>query len=249
MYDEIARQFYDEMKLAMALMGSHARGEAQQYSDIDLVCLIDANTTPPAETYYIDNQLVVVSYVSLDQTEHWFTEPKQIIEVISNLRQAKILIDEQGLFAALQKRAELFKWTEEHQAKANLYAGNELVGLIEEVHKGLNCLTHYHVGRFINATHGLVWGLTNIMLVFHGVLANGDNGLIDGAQQAAGIDSEWSRLHRLSFGITPSETLEDRLRASLELYKQTYEMCKDVCNHEQQQLINRAISLIDNTAI
>lgn len=248
MYDEIAQQFYKEPICAMALMGSHARGEAQPYSDIDLVCITNADHAPEPETYYIDNQLVVVSYVTIDQTEGWFTEPKQVVEVIANLREANILIDEHDIYAQLKQRAKHFQWTDEHQQKMNTYVGGELVGLIEEVHKGLNCLAQYHVGRLINANHGLAWGLTYIMLVYHGVLASGDNGLIEGVEQAVGYDSQWSQLHRLSYGIADPEetklTLKDRLIASLKLYKLTYAHCQSACNQGQQQLINKTISFI-----
>ncbi len=249
MYEAIARQFYETSLHGIAMMGSRARGDAQPYSDIDLVCLIKEDTAPDPDTHYVDEQLVVVSYVTLDQTEQWFIEPKQIIEVISNLRQANILIDEQGIYTELQQRARQFQWKDEHQTRANAYVSNELVGLIEEVHKALNCLNDYHAGRFINATHGLAWGLTYIMLVYHGVLSDGDNGLIIGAQYAVGRDSEWSKLHRLTYGILSSmespPTRENRLRASLNLYKQTYEMCKNVCTSEHQKLIGKTISLID----
>lgn len=244
-YEAIAKQFYDAPMYGVALMGSHARGDAQPYSDIDLVCITQKETAPEPDTQYIDDQLVVVSYVTLNQTEQWFTEPKQIVEVISNLRQAQILIDEHEIYANLQQRAKQFQWTDEHQAKANAYVDNKLVGLIEEVHKGLNCLKNYHAGRFINANHGLAWGITYITLVYHGVLADGDNGLIIGAQQAVGYDSAWSRLHRQVYGIAPSPTLDEQLRASLSLYKLTSEMCKSACTPEHQRLINKAIQFID----
>lgn len=78
--------------------------------------------------------MVVVSYVTLSQTEQWFTGPKEIVEVISDLRQADILIDALRISANLQQRARKVQWTDYYQAKANAGVSNELVGLIEEVH-------------------------------------------------------------------------------------------------------------------
>jgi len=249
MYEAIAQQFYDTSMHGIALMGSRARGEAQPYIDIDLVCLTKKDTAPETDTYYVVDNLVIVSSVTLEQTEQWFTEPKQIVEIISNLRQADILIDEQFIYANLQQRARQFQWTDDHRAKANTYVSNQLVGLIEEVHKGLNCLTDYDAGRCINATHGLAWGLTFMVLVYHGILADGDNGLILGAQQAVGYDSEWSRLQRLTYGIVaPTESQPkriDMLHASLSLYKLTYEICKSACTSQHQKPINRTIAFID----
>ncbi|MEQ8675355.1 MAG: nucleotidyltransferase domain-containing protein [Aggregatilineales bacterium] len=249
MYASLARQFYDTETVAIALMGSHARGEAQAYSDVDLVCITRNSTAPEAQTLYSGDQLVVVSSVTIEQTEAWFSEPKQIVQVMQNLRQAKPLIDPSAFFAELQNRAHQFHWTAEHQRRADDYVAGQMVGLIEEVHKGLNGLEHHHADRLINASHGLAWGLTYILLVHKAVLTSGDNGLIAGAQAAAGVTSEWSGLHRHVFGIssTAESTVDliQQTRASLQLYKLTFQLVWDACNPTQKQLIKMCISNID----
>jgi predicted nucleotidyltransferase len=243
-----AERFYGKHMIAVALMGSHARGEASQYSDVDLVCITRDHPAPPAQTAYIDDQLVVISQVNLAQTEDWLSDPAQIVEVLSNLRQARILIDPDDVFKKLQQRSQTFEWTSEHQAKANAYASTELVGLIEEVHKGLNGLQNDHPGRLINASHGLMWGLTRIVLVQKGRLTEGDNDLIVGAQRAMGIDSEWTKTHRLVFGMTndpqaPSN-LTSKTQAGLRLYEVTVETLKEQIEPEASQLIQQAVARI-----
>jgi hypothetical protein len=246
-FKALAQQFLTDDMVAVTLMGSHARGEAQHYSDIDLVCFVRSATTPEPDTHYVDRQLVVVSYVTTEQTEAWFTEPKQVVEVMRNLQQAKPLIDRTGTFAQLQQRAQEFQWTPAHQRKADAYAANQMIELIEEVHKGLNGLTQYHVGRLINASHGLAWGLTYAALVQKGVLASGDNGLLADAQTAMGRDSEWSQEQRRAFGIgsslTDAVSLVEQTKASLRLYRLTYAMLQSVCKPGDCALIEKTISL------
>lgn len=247
----MAERFYGKNMIAMALMGSHARGEASQYSDLDLVCITREATAPPAQTAYVDGQLVVISQVTVEQTESWFSDPPQIVEVLLNLRQARILIDPDNVFSQLQQKSRTFEWTSEHQAKANAYASTELVGLIEEVHKGLNGLQNDHAGRLINASHGLMWGLTRIVLVQKGQLTAGDNDLIAGAQRAMGLDSEWTRYCRLAFGIDIDNenhdhtSLVDETRTTLQLYKLTVVKLRDDIAPDGLQLIDQAIAKID----
>lgn len=249
-YRGLAHQFCDDSSIAVVLMGSHARGQAERYSDIDLVCVIQGDSAPEAESHYVDDQLVVVSYVTVEQTRAWFTEPRQVVEVMRNLQQAKVLIDRTRFFAKLQERAQQFEWTSDHQYRADEYAANQMVGLIEEVHKGLNGLKQYHVGRLINASHGLAWGLTYAVLAQKGILASGDNGLIADAEQGMGYDSDWSVYHRLVFGITTKAevvpTLAERTKASLHLYKLTYEAVASACNPTKRHLIETAIHQIDS---
>jgi hypothetical protein len=246
-FKALAQQFLTDDMVAVTLMGSHARGEAQQYSDIDLVCFVRRATAPEPETHYVDRQLVVVSYVTIEQTEAWFTEPKQVVEVMRNVQQAQPLIDRTGAFAQLQQRAQQFQWTPAHQRKADAYAANQMVGLIEEVHKGLNGLAQYHVGRLINASHGLAWGLTYATLVQQGVLASGDNGLLADAQTAMGRDSEWSQEQRRAFGIGSSATdavsLVEQTKACLRLYRVTYALLQSACQPGDCALIEKTISV------
>ncbi len=160
---------------AIVLMGSFAREEAGPFSDVDLVQFTRAESGGDAETHSIDRRLVVVSQVTPAEVDDWFSKPEVASECIKGVQVAKPLWDEEGYFGAIQERARSFVWDKAMQDKADVWASRQLVGWAEEVHKGLGGLRIGHVGRLLNARHGLSWGLANVVRVQRGVLLAGDN--------------------------------------------------------------------------
>jgi hypothetical protein len=214
-------------------MGSHARGEPGPFSDVDLVRFLrsDGTELPGSGSYLIDSRLVVVSDVTPTQVQASFTEPDIAVETIQGLRSGRSLIDRYNKFSAIQQRAHEFQWDDAMQAKANRWASRQMVGWIEEVHKGLEGLRSGDIGRLLHARFGASWGLARVMCVQRGVLLSGDNALLKEVSTAVGDDSEWTRLSRLAFGIGSAGSavsLHEAVLAGLQLYIVTAEMLKDV---------------------
>src|SRR5690242_1913514 len=109
---------------ALALMGSHARGEAGPYSDVDVVRFLHdgERNAAGAGSYLHEGHLVVVSDVAPTQVEQWFSEPKAAVNTIVGLRHLQPLWDPTGYVAALQARAEAFVWDATLQERANRWA-------------------------------------------------------------------------------------------------------------------------------
>ena len=235
---------------AIVLMGSYARGEAGSYSDIDVVRFTDETKLPGAGSYLMDGHLVVVSNVTPEQVERWFSEPEVATDTIMGARSAQTLLDRDSYFAGIQTRAQAFVWDQAMQERANRQASDMLVGWIEEVHKGLAGLHHHDVGRLLNARHGLSWGLGRVMKVQRGILMSGDNAFYDELTQAMGQQSEWVHLLRAAFGIESEErkapTLSEQVRAGLRLYFLTSELLAPVLRTEDRPLITHAVQLIRN---
>lgn len=247
----LAEQFDGPQVRALVLMGSHARGTAGPYSDVDLVRIM-AGTEPPAVadgTYLRDGRLVVASSVTPAQVEKWFTEPEIAVEVIAGLRAARILRDD-GTFAGIQARATAFRWDEALQEKANAWAGERLVGWIEEVHKGLEGLRRGDTGRLLNARFGLSWGLSRVMAVQRGVLLSGDNAFYDELGAAMAGHPEWLHLRRIAFGIEDetgkAPTLRMQVKAGLQLYALTAKLLDDVLQPESATLIRATVALLED---
>jgi hypothetical protein len=237
---------------AFVLMGSHARGEAGPHSDIDLVYFVD-DSLPEAEavTYLVDSQLVVVSCVTPAKVESWFSEPDAATSAIAGVRSARPLMDRQGYFAAIQTRAKVFTWTEEMQAKADQWAGNMMVGLIEEVHKGLEGLRRQDVGRLLNARFGLSWLLSKTMQVQRGILVSGDNGFYNEVAQAVGVQSRWTQLRQQAFGIEGSTgrapMLTEQVEAGLWLYVETAHLLGNSLSDRDAELVQQTVERIRQT--
>ncbi|MBK9055526.1 MAG: nucleotidyltransferase domain-containing protein [Chloroflexi bacterium] len=147
-----------------------------------------------AGSHLVAGRLVVVSDVTPEQVTRWFTEPDEAVNTIAGVRSARILWDPDGVLAAIQTRALAFVWDEGMQAKANRWASEQMVGLIEEVHKGLTGLERDDMGRLLNARFGLSWLLNRVMAVAKGVLLSGDNGFWAEVAAAVGPDSPWGQV-------------------------------------------------------
>lgn len=246
-FHAIAALFDTQEVAAIALMGSFTRNDAGPFSDVDIVRFHRRDDTRQAEsaTHFIHGTLVVVSDVVPSQVEDWFTKPEQATTCIAGLRSARALSDGEGYFRAIQVRAHQFVWDEAMQQKANAYASSQMVGWIEEVHKGLEGLRQCDNGRLINARHGLSWGLTDVMRVQKGILISGDNSSYSAVTAALGKESEWVQLSRKSFAIDGDVWLPDQVRAGLRLYILTAEQLAEVFKSEERTLIEETVKRIN----
>jgi hypothetical protein len=251
-FAQLARRFDVPGMHSVALVGSHVRGEAGPYSDIDLVRFLgqDTESLPDSGSHLVDGRLVVVSDVRPADIETWFSHPEKALNHIPGLRQARPLLDRDGRLARLQQRAEAFTWDEEIQARANAWASEQMVGWIEEVHKGLEGLRRNNIGRLLNARFGLSWGLSRVMQVQRGVFLSGDNDFFTAVEEAIGRDTEWARLRRIVFSVEgPGDspaTLHEQVIAGLRLYVVTAEMLVGILRPADAPLVNQTVARIRN---
>lgn len=228
---------------AIALFGSHARGDAGRWSDVDLVRFVEEAASPPGVgTHLIDGQLVMVSDVAPQQCEAWYIEPNLACGSIAGLRAAKALHDPNGVFARFQERAHAFIWDTAMQERANTWASAAMVGWIEEAHKGLEGLSRADIGRLLNARHGLSWGLMGVVQIQRGVLIDGDNSVFD--QVCGALDPESAALLRASFGIDQLG-LEAQVRAGLQLYVRVAALLADTWSEACAPLIAATAAQIE----
>lgn len=248
--DTLITQFQHPAVTAIALFGSHARGDAGPYSDVDLVRFVKSDDADPpgSGSHLIDDTLVVVTNYTPSTVNSWFTDPTASVQAIAGLQQAKSLWDPSGEFARLQARAHAFIWTTDLQAKADLWASEQMVGWIEETHKGLEGLRRRDVGRLLNATFGLSWGLMGIVKVQRGVLVYSDNSVVAQVMESVGTESIWSQLCAISFGFgevhNRPPSLRERVVAGLHLYTVTAELLASAIQPEHLPFVTRTMERI-----
>lgn len=255
--------------VAFALLGSYARGDAGPHSDVDVVRFVDDDKREDeARTFLVGDSigrtrgnenvndryspqpwLVVRSTVTPNQVESWFSEPGQAVNIVVGLRDGRALWDPHGLFAAIQQRAEEFKWTETLQEKADHLAGKELVGWIEEAHKGLEGLQRNDTGRLLNARFGLSWGLAWVMRLHRGVFATSDNTFFNDVIKEVGPETRWAKLLHQAFGIptgaeNDSYSLREEVTSGLLLYCETFSLLKESLPLDDVLLIEATVQRI-----
>lgn len=233
---------------ALVLVGSHARGDAGTYSDIDLVRFLPHERTVADDgSHLIAGHLVVVSSVTPSVVERWFTQPEEAVNVIAGLQAGRPLHDPHSHFSRVKERAETFRWTDALNRRADAWVAAQMVGWVEEAHKGLEGLARDDVGRLLNARFGLSWGLARVMTLHQRILLRGDNSFLEQLGEALGEDSAWMGLCRRAFGLTSEareQPLHGQVRAGLALYAMTATVVHHTLTAPQAALVEATVNRI-----
>ena len=247
----LAARFGGADVAGLALTGSHARGVANRYSDVDLLRFRDAEPTTERQRYHLwllDGRLVSVSTTTLAAKRAELTRPEAAIWAVAGLRQARILTDRDGGLAALLAEAHAFTWTPTLRAAAAAHASETLAGLAEEVHKLLGALARGDVSATLYAALGLQQSLIRAALVARGVLLSSENAFFDAALRLEPPGSRWARLLRLLVGYDAPEigvaTPVARGEAALWLYVEAAHLLAATLTAEDSALVAEAAAQI-----
>lgn len=233
--------------IGVGIVGSYARGQENQYSDIDFDIYIHKPLEDPNESYtlrYWDNKLVSLKYTLLDEERSALTNPRRAIWAVPGLRGMRILLDKDGSMAALQKAACEFEWSP-LQPAADEFAAEEIMGNAEEVHKILNGLARAHESTVLYATWGLVKNMLEAVAVQKGLMIVSENRYFDLIQDAVGRDSKWTAAFRTAWGLDyASSQYQPRGAAALKLYRLTATMFDELIPERHREVINNTLRLI-----
>jgi predicted nucleotidyltransferase len=236
--------------VAVALAGSYARGAATRWSDVDIIRYATTLPATSEERYTLAmraGQLVSLSTTTIAAKQAEMTQPATAIFVVPGLRQARILHDPTGALAALHQQAHDFTW-EPLRAAANAHASETVMGDAEEIHKLLGALGRRDESAALYATHVLVLGLTRAVAVGLGVLIESENSYYRQAQEAAGVDSVWTRYHRIAAGFvvdTSHKLPADAIGcAALDLYCETARLLRPSLLPHHLPVIQNTLNVI-----
>jgi predicted nucleotidyltransferase len=238
---------------AIVLGGSYARGEATSYSDVDFLRLVrEESQRQPKRYFYRDGYLISVPTRTIASYRQAITKPEQAIWVVPSMRECKILLDKEGAFSAFQQSLASFKW-EALQQEANIYASTRLVLFTEYVHKALGTLLNKNALALAQASEELLYVLTEALVVQRGVLIQRGNSYYAQAQEAAGIDSAWTRYHRMLLCLEPLPThlslVEARGIAALRLYQETARLLHAALQPQDRDVIEQTIQVIEQAKL
>jgi hypothetical protein len=242
---DLIAEFADANTIGLLLAGSHARGDATPYSDIDLIRFTPIMPEADADRYtlaYREGHLVSLSTTTVYAKRAELRRPETAIWAVPGLRQARLLLDRDGALVALLHDAHTFRW-DTLQSEADVYASYNVMGLAEEVHKVLGALAKDDEAVVLYGTWGLVAGLARAMIVQRGVLIQTENAYFHQAQEAAGLDSAWSGAFRIAIGLemVPVTT---RAGAALRLYQETAMRLSSALQPQHLAVIRGALARI-----
>ena len=233
--------------VGVGIVGSYSRGQESKYSDVDFDIFVSKLPENQYDRYtlrYWDGKLVSLKYTLLDDERSALTTPRRAIWAVPGLRGMKIVLDKDGLMSVLQQAAQDFDWSS-LQSAADEYAGEEVMGCAEEVHKILNGLTRGHESTVLYATWGLVKSMLEAVAVQRGLMIISENRYFDLIQDAVGRDSKWTRAFRAAWGLDAGDSqYQSRGAAALTLYRLTAAMFDELIPEKHRDVVNTTLRLI-----
>jgi hypothetical protein len=188
---------------AVFLSGSHARGEANPFSDVDVQVLVAAEEQVRSDTRYRDGVLFSMERSTVAHRERAFGDAETALWNLTALRSGQALHDPGGVFAALQARALAFAWAEV-EAQAHARAAQLIAGGVEEAHKVMGGLSEHGSGaegKVAYACLGLTLALGTAALLDTGTLIPTENKYLTLARDAW-ADARWQDAYGDLAGLT-----------------------------------------------
>lgn len=233
--------------IGVGIVGSYARGQEGQYSDVDLdiyVRVLPENKYDGYSLRYWEGKLVSLKYALLEDEYSALTDPRRAIWAVPGLRGMKTLLDKDGSLAELQNAAHEFDWSP-LQPLANEFAAEEIMGSAEEVHKILNGLARAHESTVLYATWGLVKNMLEAVAVQRGIMIVSENRYFDLIQDSVGRDSQWAAAFRTAWGLDDGYSqYQARGPAALKLYRLSAAMFDELIPEKHRAVVNRTLQLI-----
>lgn len=233
--------------LGVGIVGSHARGQASKYSDVDFDIFLTRLPKNEFDRYtlrYWEDKLISLKYTLLKDERAALKDPSRAIWVVPGLSGMKIVLDKDGSLATLQQAALKFDFSA-LQSAANEYAAEQVMGCAEEVHKVLNGLARGHESTVMYAVWGLIKHLPGAVMVQRGLMMTSENRFFDLIQDSVGRDSKWTRAFRTAWGLDPNASqYQSRGAAALTLYRLTAAMLDELIPDRHREVVDRTLRLI-----
>lgn len=234
--------------VGIALGGSHARGEATRYSDVDFLCFFRDNVSPPLKKFVPrEGYLLAIASRTIAAMRNEFTKPEAAIYAIPAIQNMHILLDKDGTHHALQQEARNFRW-EPLQKRANEVAGTMMMWNTEEIHKVLGILSQGDALTFSSAMTTFPVHIARTVAVQRGIFITSDNMLYRQVHEAVGPKSRWTQAHLQAVSIDPGPTYISPLRwkgsALLRLYHETVSLLQPFLSQAERDVMEQAMHLI-----
>jgi hypothetical protein len=249
---ELIAELDNDTVRGIVLGGSHARGDATPYSDVDLACFVPDTFRPLRKRYlYREGHLISIGQKTLEGVKQQITESFQALWIVPGFRQARVLLDKDGSMRQLKQMVEHFTW-DPLRSEAIGYAGHILTSNAEYVHKLLGNLWRGNRAGAAYSVQRLFDGATMAMALYYGVFITNDNVYFQEVEAAVGTDSTWTHYHCLLSGIKTidedTSSLDARAKLALRLYRETASLLLPTLNDERYAVVGHVLNLIEQAS-
>jgi hypothetical protein len=234
---QITEELVENGAQAVALVGSHASGDAGPESDLDLLAI-----GPETCTWNLQLRgglLVSVSSRQLEEHREAFALPEAVFTVVPGWRGAVILHDPEGLAASLVREARKWNWGPLERS-CDAWVGEQITGYAEEVLKLVAALRGGNTSTAAVQRSLLAVRLAPILAVHRRILCGSENHLWDLVSDAMG--EEWRREQAAALG-QHDETFQKTCTAALRLYELAVGEVSPLLDERQRDVTGYALAM------
>jgi Nucleotidyltransferase domain len=213
---------------AVVLVGSYAYGTADDASDVDLVAI---GNGPAHETNCCGGRLLVINWRTAAETRSAFAAPDLAGVAVPAWRNAHVLQDPDGVAARLRDEALNWEWTAELHDACDRWVADRLLYLAEDLLRMAGCMRRGPLALAAASAPYVVVQVTNMMAVHRRLELRSVNDKWAETARSEGV--RWTALRERALGLT-AEVLPVRLKATVELYRETAELVRPVLDERQR---------------
>ncbi len=233
--------------VGIIVAGSYSRGEATQYSDVDLAYFVkDAAKLPSKRFFYHDGRLVSLAAKRISDVRRSMTQPNTAIFVVPGFHHSRILLDKDGSVSQFLHEVETFAWQPLQEA-ANSYASFAMMLLAEWIHKILSEILKENDLGLSTTLVEFIYTITEIVAVQRGILIKTTSTYYQQVQNDIGQDSAWTRYHLQVAGIVSPSTEDTSVRAraiaALHLYLETFKLLQPILDPDHFAVAEQATKI------
>src|SRR6478609_2898528 len=97
--------------VGILLGGSYARGDATEWSDVDIACIVPDDAGLRRKSFiYLDGKLVSIGVKSIEGIRAQLAKPESAIWVAQGIGDCRVLLDKDGSVTALLEEVRAFTW-------------------------------------------------------------------------------------------------------------------------------------------
>lgn len=235
---EVARAIVAEVDAAgAAVVGSVARGDATETSDIDLTFVGEG---PGYELSRRDGWLISTSWRTEPRIRLTFTDPAEALYGILGWRDAVILDDPQGTLDAIQQEAKAWTWDAIGDEKLEAWVADFVTGFAEEIHK-ITRMTQQRNHLLVAIQRSiLALRLASPLAIHRRLLCTSENDLWP--QVNATLGEPWATVQAQALGLS-GETLEETAHASIRLFALACQEIDTTFHVKQREVVEAALAM------
>jgi predicted nucleotidyltransferase len=247
---ELVQTLGHEDIVGITLGGSYARGTATFFSDVDLACFWREGVKPPPKRFlYRQGKLISVKMTKVSEIREMLKRPQSAILFASGKHQ--VLLDKDGELSRLLAEIETFRW-EDLQLAVNANVSMWMMLMAENIQKVLREFEQENAEGLAFMITKLVAELTLLTALCQRTLITSDSTYYQQVQEAAGLDSAWTRAHRITTGLEAGPISIAPLRARgiavLHLYHETLVVASPLMQNDHREITEQVLRVVQEAA-